>query len=105
MFISQIDECIDSAPNKYLTRLDNLWHVDLYGNLFYEKVCNQLAKRCKKYIYGTGKDNLSECDMIRSIMMVTNLLGRKKLTGEIKGQFTVNTLEEGEENEENEEND
>ena len=39
--------------------------------------------------------------MIRSIMMVTNLLGRKKLTGEIKGQFTVNTIEEGEENDEN----
>ena len=31
--------CIDSARNKYLTRLDNLWQVDLYGLLFCEKVC------------------------------------------------------------------
>ena len=72
--------CIDSARNKYLTRLNNLWHVDLYGNLFCEKICKELSKRCSSYIYGEGKDKLNEYDVIRSLMMVTNLLGRKKLT-------------------------
>ena len=95
--------CIDSARNKYLTRLDNLWKVDLYGMLFCEKVCKQLARRCNDYIYGNGGNKLNEYDMIRSISMITDLLGRKKLTGPIKGEFIVNTLEE-KVNEENVEN-
>jgi len=89
--------CIDSARNKYLTRLDNLWHVDLYGLLFCEKVCRQLANRCSEYITGEGLEKLNEHDRIRSLTMITDLLGRKRLSGPIKGQFIVNSLEDEEE--------
>ena len=89
--------CIDSARNKYLTRLDNLWQVDLYGLLFCEKVCRQLANRCSEYITGEGLDKLNEHDRIRSLTMITDLLGRKRLSGPIKGQFIVNSLEDEEE--------
>ena len=89
--------CIDSARNKYLTRLDNLWQVDLYGLLFCEKVCRQLANRCSEYITGEGLEKLNEHDRIRSLTMITDLLGRKRLSGPIKGQFIVNSLEDEEE--------
>jgi len=89
--------CIDSARNKYLTRLDNLWQVDLYGLLFCEKVCRQLANRCSEYITGDGLEKLNEHDRIRSLTMITDLLGRKRLSGPIKGQFIVNSLEDEEE--------
>ena len=85
--------CIDSARNKYLTRLDNLWQVDLYGLLFCEKVCRQLAKRCTEYITKEGLDNLTEHDKLRSLTMITDLLSRKRLSGPIKGQFIINKLE------------
>ena len=89
--------CIDSARNKYLTRLDNLWQVDLYGLLFCEKVCRQLANRCSEYITGEGLEKLNEHDRIRSLTMITDLLRRKRLSGPIKGQFIVNSLEDEEE--------
>ena len=91
--------CIDSSRNKYLTRLNNLWHVDLYGLLFCKKVCKQLSKRCNEYI--NEKENINIHDKMRVIAMIADLLLRKKLTGPIKGEFIVNTLEEAE-NEENE---
>jgi len=90
--------CIDSSRNKYLTRLNNLWHVDLYGLLFCKKVCKQLSKRCNEYI--NEKENINIHDKMRVIAMIADLLLRKKLTGPIKGEFIVNTLEEAE-NEEN----
>ena len=96
--------CIDSSRQKYLTRLDNLWHVDLYGLLFCEKVCKQLAERCNKYINGIGKSKINVHDKIRSMCMINDLLMKKKLTGPIKGQFIINCLE-NDENDDNEEND
>ena len=89
--------CIDSARNKYLTRLDNLWQVDLYGLLFCEKVCRKLANRCSEYISGEGLEKLNNHDKIRSLKMITDLLGRKRLSGPIKGQFIVNSLDDEEE--------
>ena len=89
--------CIDSARNKYLTRLDNLWQVDLYGLIFCEQVCRQLANRCSEYISGEGSEKLNNNDKIRSLTMITDLLGRKRLSGPIKGQFIVNNLDDEEE--------
>ena len=86
--------CIDSSRNKYLTRLNNLWHVDLYGLLFCKKVCKQLSKRCNEYM--NEKENINIHDKMRVIAMIADLLLRKKLTGPIKGEFIVNTLEEAE---------
>ena len=71
--------------------------MDLYGLLFCEKVCRQLANRCSEYITGEGLEKLNEHDRIRSLTMITDLLRRKRLSGPIKGQFIVNSLEDEEE--------
>ena len=42
------------------------------------------------------KENINIHDKMRVIAMIADLLLRKKLTGPIKGEFIVNTLEEAE---------